>query len=52
VLRLLTVNRPFDPRSEFDASPAYGYGDSAMDELLTSDFAVAEKDRAFRANRS
>ena len=44
---LLTVNRLLDPGSEFRVHRQW-YVDSAMDELLTADFAVAEKDRLYR----
>jgi transposase len=47
VLRLLTANRLLDPGSEFRVHRQW-YVDSAMDELLTADFAVAEKDRLYR----
>jgi transposase len=47
VLRLLTVNRLLDPGSEFRVHRQW-YVDSAMDELLSADFAVAEKDRLYR----
>jgi hypothetical protein len=47
VLRLLTVNRLLDPGSEFRVHRQW-YVDSAMDELLATDFAVAEKDRLYR----
>jgi transposase len=47
VLRLLVVNRLLDPGSEFHLHRQW-FVDSAMDELLESDFAVAEKDRLYR----
>jgi transposase len=47
VLRLLVVNRLLDPGSEFRVHRQW-FVDSAMDELLQSDFAVAEKDRLYR----
>lgn len=47
VLRLLVVNRLLDPGSEFRIHRQW-FVDSAMDELLESDFAVAEKDRLYR----
>jgi len=47
VLRLLVVNRMLDPGSEFRIHRQW-YVDSAMDELLETDFAVAEKDRLYR----
>lgn len=47
VLRLLVVNRLLDPGSEFHLHRQW-YVDSAMDELLETDFAVAEKDRLYR----
>ena len=47
VLRLLVVNRLLDPGSEFRVHRQW-YVDSAMDELLETDFAVAEKDRLYR----
>jgi transposase len=47
VLRLLVVNRLLDPGSEFHVHRQW-YVDSAMDELLETDFAVAEKDRLYR----
>ena len=46
VLRLLVVNRLIDPGSEFRVHRQW-YVDSAMDELLQSSFAVAEKDRLY-----
>ena len=47
VLRLLVVNRLLDPGSEFRVHRQW-FVDSAMDELLGSDFTVAEKDRLYR----
>ena len=47
VLRLLVVNRLLEPGSEFRIHRQW-YVDSAMDELLETDFAVAEKDRLYR----
>jgi transposase len=47
VLRLLVVNRLIDPGSEFRVHRQW-FVDSAMDELLETDFAVAEKDRLYR----
>jgi len=47
VLRLLVVNRLLDPGSEFRVHRQW-FVDSAMDELLETDFAVAEKDRRYR----
>jgi transposase len=47
VLRLLVVNRLLDPGSEFYVHRQW-YVHSAMDELLGTDFAVAEKDRLYR----
>jgi transposase len=47
VLRLLVVNRLLDPGSEFHVH-RHWYVDSAMDELLETDFAVAGKDRLYR----
>jgi transposase len=47
VLRLLVVNRLLDPGSEFHVHRQW-YVDSAMDELLETDFAVAGKDRLYR----
>jgi transposase len=47
VLRLLVVSRLLDPGSEFRVHRQW-YVDSAMDELLQTDFAVAEKDRLYR----
>lgn len=47
VLRLLVVNRLLDPGSEFRVHRQW-FVESAMDELLQSDFVVAEKDRLYR----
>ena len=47
VLRLLVVNRLLEPGSEFHVHRQW-FVDSAMDELLATDFAVAEKDRLYR----
>jgi transposase len=47
VLRLLVVNRLLDPGSEFRVHRQW-YVNSAMDELLETGFAVAEKDRLYR----
>jgi transposase len=47
VLRLLVVNRLLDGGSEFHVHRQW-FVDSAMDELLETDFAVAEKDRLYR----
>ena len=47
VLRLLVVNRLLDPGSEFRVHRQW-YLNTAMDELLGTDFAVAEKDRLYR----
>jgi transposase len=47
VLRLLVVNRLLDPGSEFWLHRQW-FLSSAMDELLGSDFVVAEKDRLYR----
>jgi transposase len=47
VLRLLVVNRLLDPGSEFRLHRQW-FVESAMDELLETDFAVAEKDRLYR----
>lgn len=47
VLRLLVVNRLLAPGSEFRLHRQW-FLSSAMDELLGSDFAVAEKDRLYR----
>lgn len=47
VLRLLVVNGLLDPGSEFRVHRQW-FVDSAMDELLETDFAVAEKDRLYR----
>lgn len=47
VLRLLVVNRLLDPGSEYHVHRQW-FVDSAMDELLETGFAVAEKDRLYR----
>jgi transposase len=47
VLELLVVNRLIDPGSEFHLHRQW-FDSSAMDELLQSGFAVAEKDRLYR----
>jgi len=47
VLQLLAVNRLCRPGSEFAVHRRW-FLDSAMDELLACDFAVAEKDRLYR----
>src|SRR5712691_9043450 len=47
VLRLLVVNRLLDPGSEFRIHRQW-FVDSAMEELLETNFAVAEKDRLYR----
>jgi len=47
VLRLLVANRLLDPGSEFRVHRQW-FVDSAMDELLETNFAVAEKDRLYR----
>jgi hypothetical protein len=47
VLQLLVINRLCDPGSEFAVHRSWFLG-SAMDELLATDFAVAEKDRLYR----
>ncbi len=47
VLQLLVVNRLLEPGSEFHVHRQW-FVDSAMDELLETDFAVAEKDRLYR----
>jgi len=47
VLRLLVVNRLLDGGSEFQVHRQW-FVDSAMDELLQTDFAVADKDRLYR----
>ena len=47
VLRLLVANRRLDPGSEFHVHRQW-FADSAMDELLETDLAVAEKDRLYR----
>ena len=47
VLQLLVVNRLLDPGSEFRLHRQW-FVTSAMDELLQTDFGVAEKDRLYR----
>jgi len=47
VLQLLVANRLLDPGSEFRVHRQW-FVDSAMDELLETNFAVAEKDRLYR----
>jgi transposase len=47
VLRLLVVNRLLAPGSEFQVHRQWYVG-SAMDELLETSFAVADKDRLYR----
>ena len=47
VLRLLVVNRLLDPGSEFRVHREW-FDQTAMAELLGTDFAVAEKDRLYR----
>jgi hypothetical protein len=47
VLELLVVNQLIDPGSEFRLH-RQGFEQSAMDELLDTDFAVAGKDRLYR----
>jgi transposase len=47
VLQLLAVNRLCQPGSEFAVHRQW-FAHSAMDELLESDFAVAQKDRLYR----
>jgi hypothetical protein len=47
VLRLLVVNRPIDPGSEFRVHRQW-FDHSAMGELPSEDFALAEKDRLYR----
>jgi transposase len=47
VLRLLVVNRLINPGSEFRVHRQW-FDQSAMGELLETDFAVAEKDRLYR----
>ena len=47
VLRLLVVNRLIDPGSEFRVHRQW-FDQTAMAELLGTDFAVAEKDRLYR----
>jgi transposase len=47
VLQLLVVNRLLEPGSEFRVH-RHWFVESAMDELLEADFAVAGKDRLYR----
>jgi transposase len=47
VLQLLVVNRLLEPGSEFRVHRQW-FVESAMDELLGENFAVAEKDRLYR----
>jgi len=47
VLRLLVVNRLLDPGTEFHVHRQW-FDQTAMAELLGTDFAVAEKDRFYR----
>ena len=47
VLQLLVVNRLIDPGSEFRVHRQW-FLETAMDELLNVDFAVAQKDRLYR----
>jgi transposase len=47
VLRLLVVNRLLDPGSEFRVHRQW-FDQTAMAELLSTDFTVAEKDRLYR----
>jgi hypothetical protein len=47
VLRLLVVNRLLDPGSGFRVHRQW-YLTTALDELLGTEFAVAEKDRLYR----
>jgi hypothetical protein len=47
VLQLLVVNRLLDPGSEFRVHRQWDLS-TAMDALLGTDFAVAEKDRLYR----
>jgi transposase len=47
VLRLLVVNRLLEPGSEFRVH-RHWFVESAMDQLLEADFAVAGKDRLYR----
>ena len=47
VLQLLVVNRLCEPGSEFAVHRRW-FDHSAMDELLSTDFAVAAKDRLYR----
>src|SRR3970040_922049 len=49
VLQLLVVNRLLEPGSEFRVHRQW-FVDSAMDDLVGEDFAVAEKDGLFAAN--
>jgi transposase len=47
VLQLLVINRLIEPGSEFRVH-RHWFVSSAMDELLNTDFMVAEKDRLYR----
>src|SRR5215813_3018061 len=47
VLQLLVVNRLIEPGSEFRVH-RHWFTESAMDELLSEDFTVADKDRLYR----
>lgn len=47
VLQLLVINRLCDPGTEFAVHRRW-FLSSAMDELLVTDFAVADKDRLYR----
>src|SRR5207244_4634514 len=47
VLQLLVVNRLIAPGSEFHLH-RHWFLSSAMDELLNTDFAIADKDRLYR----
>jgi len=47
VLQLLVVNRLIEPGSEFHLH-RHWFLSSAMDELLNTDFAIADKDRLYR----
>lgn len=47
VVQLLVINRLIEPGSEFRLH-RYWFLSSAMDELLNTDFIVAEKDRLYR----
>jgi len=47
VLQLLVVTRLIDPASEFRVHRQW-FVDTAMDELLNVEFAVAQKDRLYR----